>query len=164
MKNLSSFLLFALVGWLSPAVLAQSSPSSGTSFGRAYPPSQLEVPASQAKSARYQSPSPHQKEAQLTGCQACSGQMSNRQDVLALKAEIEARAQDPDFDWQSALKRIYSSSHVLKVPIMDPTFPIVLSTGDKARDQQAYQQAKAAWVRQYPERYEALKRQRKENR
>lgn len=79
------------------------------------------------------------------------------EDVKALKAEIETHKDDPNYQWKHKLKYIYSSPHVMQVPVMDPTFPIIILTGDSKVDMQAYNQAKKEWVQRYPDRYKALK-------
>ena len=92
-------------------------------------------------------------------CLDCSTtwDLKNKADVSALKHEIETHALDESYEWKAKLKFLYSSPHVMKTLIMDPTFPIIIMSGDKAADLKAYNQAKTEWVRKYPARYEALK-------
>ncbi len=92
-------------------------------------------------------------------CSNCSQQwdLLNKSDVLALKSEIETHALDPNYAWKAKLKFLYSSPHVMKTLIMDPTFPLIILSGDETADIKAYNQAKTDWVANYPERYKALK-------
>ncbi|RMG23929.1 MAG: hypothetical protein D6730_13495 [Bacteroidetes bacterium] len=147
-------LLLLAACWLClPALQAQQPTSIRFKNDRYQQPQQQKVPTS-TKSPEVAADAP----AGSKFCHFCQGDMQQIEQVKLLMHELKTNALNPQYDWQWALKMLYSSPHVMKTPIMDPTFPIILRSGDAQGDQQAYNEAKEAWIKQYPERYQALKK------
>lgn len=81
-----------------------------------------------------------------------------REATISLHNEIVANADNPLYNRESALQRLYASPFVNRgLNVQDETFPIQILSGDKIADAKAYSAMKKQWIAENPERYSAIK-------
>ena len=100
-----------------------------------------------------QAPQKHQQQAQTeeravsTHTTVKSRMAQEQEAILALVEEMKANIENPNYDMAAAVKRLQQSPYVVyTLNYFDPEFPIVFRTGDAAKDLEAYNAAKEAWL------------------
>ena len=137
--------LLALFGLLCTGAWAQSS-----AFGKA-PSTPQEREEAQLRS--YQQIKLSRKAAaesstqQATKTVYATKNAQSKEQMADLYAEMKANVSNASYDMSASLKKLKSSSEVM-YPLnkFDPTFPLVLRTGDAQSDNLAYNKAKQNWL------------------
>lgn len=63
----------------------------------------------------------------------------------AILADIQAHQHDAAYDMAAALQKLRKYGVMYPLPSYDPTFPIIMATGDKVYDKQRMKEAYNAW-------------------
>ncbi|MBN4051442.1 hypothetical protein JYU16_01360 [bacterium AH-315-M05] len=104
-----------------------------------------------------------------------SSTISADDDIKALKEEIDANKNNPDYDKGLASKKLQQATRIQpqsienkqvepsktqRSAVIDPTFPVFVNTGNPEADNENYRIAKEEWISNYPEKYKQLQQQR----
>ncbi len=78
--------------------------------------------------------------------------------------EIRKNQNNPTFDLKSAQKELLRSPYVAKGLFeLDATYPLYVLSGDKQQDVAEMKRLKMEWIKNNPERYQAILNQQKKH-
>lgn len=80
-----------------------------------------------------------------------------RENAIILMEEIRHNQHNPAYNLKAAQTALLRSPYVAKGLFeMDPTYPLYILTGDKTKDATEMKRLKLEWIKNNPERYQAI--------